>query len=103
MLADATLGPARPKCIAAIVGLVLSSLAYGLMAGMTHGCALTEAGPVQCWGWNNLGQLGRKTQTTNLRLGQTAQLPNATFAVSKKKTLKEACGPQAPTSAYACR
>lgn len=134
----------------------LDAKVTAITAGMGHTCALTEAGGVQCWGWNIVGQLGRKTkgevhstpgavsgltsgvlavsaggahtcalfaagvkcwglnefgqlgtgeakgysvtpvdvvglgttQTTNLRLGQTAHLPSLTITVSKRKTVK---------------
>jgi hypothetical protein len=36
----------------------LSGPTTAVAGGYAHNCALTNAGSVQCWGWNNLGQLG---------------------------------------------
>jgi len=38
--------------------LGLSGLATGLATGANHGCARLEEGDVQCWGVNDVGQLG---------------------------------------------
>ncbi len=36
----------------------LSSGVAAVMVGSSHTCAVTTAGAMQCWGWNNSGQLG---------------------------------------------
>jgi alpha-tubulin suppressor-like RCC1 family protein len=44
----------------------LSSGVQAVTAGNVHSCALTNAGGVQCWGWNLQGQLGDGTTTAKL-------------------------------------
>jgi alpha-tubulin suppressor-like RCC1 family protein len=39
-----------------VVGLRGKVKAIGV--GLTHSCAVTTAGALQCWGWNELGQIG---------------------------------------------
>ena len=57
---------------------VLAGLAVkGLAAGGAHTCALLEDGSVQCWGANDLGQLGEGTTTDSAAPALVHALPPA--------------------------
>lgn len=42
--------------------VAVAEVATALGAGVSHTCAVTATGKVQCWGWNEYGQLGRTAE-----------------------------------------
>ncbi|RYE42381.1 MAG: IPTL-CTERM sorting domain-containing protein [Hyphomicrobiales bacterium] len=56
-----TANRAFPVQVSGLGGNVVS-----VTAGQGHSCALTDAGAVQCWGWNAFGQLGNGTTAEQL-------------------------------------
>ena len=58
----------RPRRVAALAGA-----ATVVAAGDNHTCALTEAGTVECWGANDLGQLG--SSVTQMARAEPARVP----------------------------
>ena len=64
-----------------VTGLGAGSGVIALAAGITHTCALTAAGAVQCWGANNLGQLGDNTTTQRLTPAPVSGLSSGVTAI----------------------
>jgi alpha-tubulin suppressor-like RCC1 family protein len=58
---DSTRSSSAPVAVTGLSGPVTA-----LAAGSYHTCALTEAGTVQCWGYNANGQLGRGNLTNSV-------------------------------------
>jgi alpha-tubulin suppressor-like RCC1 family protein len=57
-----------PVAVQALVPLTVPAVASSgvvIAGGHEHSCALTSAGGVQCWGYNNLGELGNKSMTNS--------------------------------------
>jgi alpha-tubulin suppressor-like RCC1 family protein len=55
-----------PVQVSGLAGRVVS-----LAVGQAHSCALLETGAVQCWGWDNMGQLGNGPPLANNTLPQS--------------------------------
>jgi len=64
----------------AVRGLGSGVTAFG--AAMFHTCAVTSAGAVTCWGWNDAGQLGDGTSTSQLTPAAVSGLASGGAGVS---------------------
>jgi alpha-tubulin suppressor-like RCC1 family protein len=56
--------------------ITVSASATAVGAGMYHTCAVTDKGKVQCWGWNDYGQLGRPAAASAFAPAEVADLPD---------------------------
>lgn len=59
-------GSAIPVLVSDIDGLSESSTAVSVSAGIFHTCAVMGNSTLQCWGFNNVGQLGNDSTTNSL-------------------------------------
>jgi alpha-tubulin suppressor-like RCC1 family protein len=60
----------------------LESGVKAIAASGAFSCALTDAGGVQCWGFNDLGQLGDGTNNTRSQPGDVAGLDTGIAAIT---------------------
>jgi alpha-tubulin suppressor-like RCC1 family protein len=64
----------------AVVGL--SGTTVAIKAGFVHTCALSDVGGVQCWGYNEYGQLGDDSTETRLTAVNVTGLDSGVSALS---------------------
>jgi alpha-tubulin suppressor-like RCC1 family protein len=86
----------------------LSGPVVGIAAGEFHTCAIISGGSVQCWGWNNYGQLGDNNindacplvgPTTNCE-PLPIQVPGLSFVTAIAAGYAHTCVLEASTGVY---
>jgi alpha-tubulin suppressor-like RCC1 family protein len=55
-----------PVQVVGVEGTGFLSGSASIAAGGFHTCAVTTTGRIDCWGWNNKGQLGNNSTTNSL-------------------------------------
>lgn len=78
---DGVLGVPGATASARLVAVHTAGAVYDLSVGTAHACALLFDGTLQCWGSNNLRQLGTNTGTLNVPPGALVPL-RAVIAVA---------------------
>jgi alpha-tubulin suppressor-like RCC1 family protein len=72
----------RTQRLAPVTVSGLTSGVIAIAAGNFHTCALLTTGAVQCWGWNNHGQLGDNTRTQRLAPMTVSGLTSGVTAIA---------------------
>ncbi len=80
-LGDGTTTGSRPVP-APVVGLSSGVHALSSISAAQHNCALLDTGRLECWGWNDQGQLGDGTHTTRTTPVPVKGAPSGIVSVS---------------------
>ncbi len=74
--------PGNDRIAPVTVTALGSAVVNRLTAGDGHTCALTTAGAVKCWGWNETGQLGDGSNENRLAAVETSGLNAGSTAIT---------------------